>query len=36
MSQKDEAEILNIKKAAFLLTNALNKKALKDIEGGLL
>ncbi len=32
MSSKDPEEILCIKKAAFLLTNAINKTAIKDIE----
>ena len=32
MSPKDAEEILNIKKAAFLLTNAMNKAAVKEIE----
>ena len=33
MSPKDKNEILNTKKAAFLLTGAMNNKAVKDIEG---
>lgn len=32
MSAKDAEEILCVKKAAFLLTNAINKAAIKDIE----
>lgn len=32
MSRKDSEEILCVKKAAFLLTNAINKTAIKDIE----
>lgn len=32
MSPKDAEEILCVKKAAFLLTNAFNKTAIKDIE----
>jgi len=36
MCRKDQKELLNIRKASFLLTNAMNKKALKEIEGAFL
>lgn len=36
MCTKDQKEILNVKKASFLLANAMNKKALKEIEGAVL
>lgn len=33
LSPKDEDEVKNVKKAAFLLSKALTNRAIKDIEG---
>jgi len=33
LSPKDEDEVKNVKKAAFLLSKAMTNRAIKDIEG---
>lgn len=33
MTVKDDAEIKNVRKAAFLVSSAINNRGVKDIEG---
>lgn len=34
LSTKDEEEVKNVRKAAYLVSSALNNRGVKDIEGG--